>query len=136
MDVLKLGASLLAQKLGSNASEDAVQSALSGLIGNGDKVDIAGMLGAAQGDSGLAGIAQSWLGDGENSPISAEQVKQMVGGEKLSQAAAQLGTDENSLLSGLQSALPDMVDKGSSGGSLLDSLGGVGGLADAAKKLL
>ena len=47
----------------------------------------------------------------------------------MADAASQLGTDEGSLLDGLKDALPQMVDKASSGGSLLDSVGGLGGLA-------
>lgn len=137
MDILKIGAGLLAQKLGGGAAQDegAVQSALAGALGDGEGMDIAGMLGGLQGGN-LAEIAGSWLGDGENQAVSADQVKEMVGSDKISQLAQQLGQDEGSVLSGLQEALPQMVDQGSSGGGLLDSLGGLGGVANLAKGLL
>jgi len=139
MDILKLGASLLTQKLGAGAGEaadeNAVQSALAGALGGGEGLDIAGMLGGLQG-GGLAEIAGSWLGDGENQAVSADQVREMVGSDKIGQLAQQLGQDEGSVLSGLQEALPQMVDQGSSGGSLLDSVGGLGGVANLAKGLL
>ena len=112
-----------------------VGAALNGLIGQGDKMDIGSLVSGFK-DKGMGDVAESWLGDGENAPVSAEQLKDVLGAEKIAQAASQLGTDEGSLLSGLQEALPQMVDKGSSGGSLLDSLGGVGGLAGMAKKFL
>ena len=54
---------------------------------------------------------------------------------KISQAAAELGTDEGSLLNGLSQALPQMIDKSSSGGSLLDAVGGLDGALNMAKKL-
>jgi len=62
-------------------------------------------------------------------PVSAEQLKEVIGGEKIAAAASQLGTDEGSLLGSLQDAVPQLVDKASSGGSLLGSLGGIGGIA-------
>ena len=98
-------------------------------------MDVAGLLGNLK-ENGLGDVAESWLGDGENQSISADQLKSAIGSEDLTQAAAQLGTDENSLLGGLQAALPQLVDKASSGGSLLDSLGGLGGLGGMAKKFL
>ena len=54
---------------------------------------------------------------------------------KIAAAATELGTDEGSLLSSLSQALPQMVNNASSGGSLLDSIGGLGGAMNMAKKL-
>ena len=136
MDIMKLGTQLLMSKLG-NAGVDsnAVQTALGSLLGNGDSPDIAGLLSSLQ-SNGMGDIAKSWLGDGSNEAISAEQVKNVVDGSKLSQLASVLGTDESSVLSGLQDAMPQMVDNASSGGSLLDSIGGLSGAAKLAKGLL
>lgn len=130
---MKLAQGMLAQKLGGNS--DAVGDALNGLLGQGNTMDLGSLVSGFK-DKGMGDVAESWLGDGENAPVSAQQLKEVLGGEKIAQAASQLGTDEGSLLSGLQDALPQMVDKASSGGSLLDSLGGVGGLASMAKKFL
>ena len=77
----------------------------------------------------MGDIAESWLGDGDNADISPDQLKEVLGSEKITEAAAELGTDEDSLLAGLKDALPGLVDKSSSGGSLLDAAGGLGGLA-------
>ncbi len=136
MDIMKLGTQLLMSKLG-NAGVDsnAVQTALGSLLGNGDSPDIAGLLSSLQ-SNGMGDIAKSWLGDGSNEAISAEQVKNVVDESKLSQLASVLGTDESSVLSGLQDAMPQMVDNASSGGSLLDSIGGLSGAAKLAKGLL
>jgi len=132
MDIMNLAKGMLANKLGGNS--DALTGALDGLLGDGDKMDIGSLVSGLQ-SKGLGDVASSWLGDGANADISADQLKDVLGGEKVAVAAAQLGTDEGSLLSGLQGALPQLVDKASSGGSLLDSIG-VGGLAGMAKKFL
>jgi uncharacterized protein YidB (DUF937 family) len=135
MDIMKIGTQLLLSKIGGNADAGAVQSALGGLLGQGDSPDIGSLVSGLQ-SGGLGDIAKSWLGDGDNAPISADQLKGVVDSNKLSQLASMLNTDEGTVLSGLQEAVPQMVDKGSSGGSLLDSLGGLSGAANLAKGLL
>jgi len=136
MDIMKLGTQLLMSKLGTSGTDsNAVQAALGSLLGKGDGLDLAGLIGNLQ-SGGLGDIAQSWLGDGANASISADQINNVVDSNKLSQLASVLGTDEGSVLSGLQDAMPQMVDNASSGGSLLDSLGGLDGAAKLAKNLL
>lgn len=136
MDIAQMGAELLKNQLGGSGgqSNDMIAGVLQKLIGNGDQLDIAGMVAALQGGD-LASIAASWLGDGANESISPDQVRQVMGDAKISEAATELGTDENSLLSGLSQALPQMIDKSSSGGSLLDAVGGIDGALNMAKKL-
>ncbi len=133
MDIMKLATGMLAGKLGGNNA--ALGGVLNSLLGSGDKADIGSLLSGLQ-EKGLGDVASSWLGDGENQEISADQLKDVLGEEKVSQAAAELGTDEGSLLESLREALPQMVDQSSSGGSLLDSVGGLGGVANMAKKFL
>lgn len=132
MDIKNIASGLLAEKLGVNSAQ--VGGIMDKLIGNGDKMDVAGLVGSLK-EKGLGDVAESWLGDGANQDISAEQLKETLGADQIAQAAQQLGTDEGSFLGGLQAALPQLVDKASSGGSLLDSLGGLGGVAGMAKKL-
>lgn len=133
MDIMKLGTQLLMSKIGNNqADPGAVQNMLGSLLGAGDSLDITGLLGNLQ-SGGMGDIVQSWLGDGDNAPISADQVKNVVDESKLSQLASMLQTDEKSVLSGLQDAVPQMVDNASSGGNLLESIGGISGTANLAK---
>ena len=136
MDILQMGTELLKNNLGGqgNQNTDAISAVLQKLIGSGDQLDMAGMLAAMQ-SGGLASVVASWLGDGGNAAVSDSQVRDVIGSDKISEAAAQLGTDENSLLAGLTQALPEMVDRSSSGGSLLDAIGGLDGAMDMAKKL-
>ena len=136
MDILQMGAELLKNSMGGEGDQntEAVSGVLQKLIGSGDQFDLAGMVSAMQ-SGGLASIASSWLGDGSNEAVSESQVRDAIGGDKIAEAAAQLGTDENTLLSSLSEALPQIVDRSSSGGSLLDAVGGLGGAMDMVKKL-
>lgn len=128
MEIMDIATKMLGDKLGGGGNPDLLKGALGKLIGGGDELDLAGLVGGLK-DKGLGDIADSWLGDGDNAGISADQVKDVIGGEKIQEAATQLGTDEGSLLDSLKVLIPQMVDKSSKGGSLLDSLGGLDGIA-------
>jgi len=133
MDLMNIAKGMLAQKLGGDNA--AIGGVLNSLIGGGNSADIGGLVNGLK-EKGLGDVAESWLGDGENKEVSADQLKEVLGAEKVEAAAAELGTDEGSLLASLKDALPQMVDQGSAGGSLLDKVGGIGGLAGMAKKFL
>ena len=137
MDIMKLGTQLLMSKLGGNADSDSITSTLGSLLSGGDSNSggLGGIISAMQ-EKGLGSIVESWLGDGDNEEISSDQVRDVVGSDKIAAMAAKLGSDEDSLLSGLKEALPQVVDKSSSGGSLLDSIGGLSGAMNMAKKFL
>jgi len=139
MDMMKLATQLLASKLGGNAggNSDLVSSVIGKLLGGsgGQGIDLGSLVGNLQ-SGGLGKIAESWLGDGDNEHISRSQIEGMLGSEKIAEAAQELGADQNDLLRGLQDMIPQVVDKSSSGGSLLDSVGGLGGLASMASKFL
>ncbi len=139
MDLMKLGTELLMSQLtnsGSNASEDGVAGALTSLLGGSDgNLDLAGLVTKFMGNSDLSGLVSSWLGDGANEPIAADQVKQVFDTNVLSEFASKLGLDNDSAAETIANTLPDMVDKSSSGGSLLDAVGGIEGAMNIAKKL-
>lgn len=136
-NLLKIGAQAFMSKSGggNQLSLENVAGALSGLLGDGKGgLDLSGLLSHLDG-AGLAGLAQSWLGDGANSNISASQITQIFSQDKLSNFASQLGLGQEQAVTGLEGAIPAIVDNASSGGELLDSLGGASGLMDMAKGL-
>ena len=139
MDIMDLATKALASKLGgsNNASNDMISSVIGSLMGGsgGKGIDL-GSLVSNLNSSGLGDLASSWLGDGDNADISSSQLESLLGSDKIQQAASQLGTSQSDLLSGLQDMIPQVVDKSSSGGSLLDSVGGLSGLAGMASKFL
>jgi uncharacterized protein YidB (DUF937 family) len=129
MDLMQLGTQLLASKMGSGANSNVITSALGGLMADKDgQANLGGLIGAMQ-VKGLGSVAESWLGDGKNEEISADQVRDVVGKDKVAAMASELDTDENSLLDSLKEVLPQIIDKSSSGGSLLDNAGGLLGMA-------
>ena len=141
MDLLKMGAQLFIE---SNKSGDAgsgldigdLTTAFSDLTGgSGSKGFDLGSLLSEMDSGGLGAVAQSWLGDGANDSISPSQITDMFGTDKISEFASKLGLSDEEAAGGLSDALPQIVDKASSGGSLLDSLGGVSGAIGLAGKL-
>ena len=138
MDIMQIGAQLLQSKLGSNVQTGDIASALSGLLG-GDNFNIGSLISKMQGNGGLASMAASWLGDGANSAISGSQVMDIFGKDKVSEFASKLNIDEGTASNGLADMLPQLIDKASSGGSLLESamgsMGGAGDLMGMAGKL-
>ena len=145
MDLMKLGTQLILSKLGGSASEGGIASALASLLGGGNSdkdssgggLDLGSLVGNMMGkEGGLESIVSSWLGDGDNEAVSGSQIKDILGGDKVAEFANQVGVDEDTAAESLAEAVPQMVDKGSSGGSLLDAVGGIGGAINLAKKLL
>ena len=136
MDILKMGAEMLMQKLGSSVDLDTMTSALSGLLGDGEGgVDLAGLASKMMSSGDLSSMVTSWLGDGDNKSISANSLMSLLGENRIADFAGKVGVDTSTAASGLSDVLPTMIDKASSGGSLLDSVGGADSLLGMAKKL-
>jgi uncharacterized protein YidB (DUF937 family) len=142
MSLLKTGAQMFIDSkrsgdAGSGLDIGSVTAALSGLTGRGgggEGFDLGGLV-SMMSSGGLGDMAKSWLGDGGNDEITPSQITDMFGADKIASFASQMGISNEEAAGGLSDALPHMVDKGSSGGSLLDSLGGVSGAIDMAGKL-
>lgn len=142
IELLKMGAATFINSdksgnAGSGLDMGTLISAFSGLAGGGGSntgVDL-GSLMSKMDTGGLGAVAKSWLGDGNNESISPDQVTTMFGADKISEFASTLGVSKEEAAGGLSDALPQMVDKASSGGSLLDSLGGISGALGMAGKL-
>jgi uncharacterized protein YidB (DUF937 family) len=138
--LLKIGAQAF---INSNKSGEAgsgldignLGGALSGLLGGGQSGLDLGLLISKFSSAGLGNLVNSWLGDGANESISANQITEMFGSNKISEFASKLGLSQDEAAGGLSDALPQLVDKASSGGSLLDSIGGLSGVLGAAGKL-
>ncbi|MFZ4763998.1 MAG: YidB family protein [Roseimicrobium sp.] len=62
-------------------------------------------------DRGFGNLIASWVSTGQNLPISAEQILQVLGQANVQQVATQAGTDANTAASGLASVLPGLIDK-------------------------
>ena len=142
-DLLRMGGELI-----QNNSDDAttgldigdIANALGGLLGNSEGGLDLGSLVSSLSQNGLGEIVGSWLGEGENASISLDQVKDLLGSDKISEFASQLGLSEESAAGALADALPKVVDQATSGedsmiGDLLAQVGGVSGAMDMMGKM-
>jgi uncharacterized protein YidB (DUF937 family) len=137
MDLMELGTQLLSDQLSGKVDTNNATNALSSLLGDGQGgVDLAGIVSKMASNGDLGNIVNSWLGDGANSAISAESLLGLLGENQMADFASNLRTDSGSEATTLSEILPQMIDKSSSGGSLLDAAGGLDGLLGAAKSFL
>jgi uncharacterized protein YidB (DUF937 family) len=60
--------------------------------------------------AGISDIFDSWVGKGENKPISAEQLKQVADPENLQKIAAEAGISVDEAAEELSKAIPDVVN--------------------------
>jgi len=70
---------------------------------------------------GLGHIMSSWIGNGPNLPVSANQLQNVLHGGALQQAAQQAGMDSSQFTSTMSTLLPHLVDKVSPNGQLPDA---------------
>ncbi len=62
-------------------------------------------------DKGLGGVVSSWVGTGENLPISAEQLTSVLGQSNLQEMAQKVGLPVDGLTEKLTSLLPQVVNQ-------------------------
>jgi uncharacterized protein YidB (DUF937 family) len=60
---------------------------------------------------GLADVVNSWVGTGQNQPISSEQVHSVLGSDTVQQFAEKAGVSTETATSSLSQLLPLLVDK-------------------------
>lgn len=60
---------------------------------------------------GLGEVVQSWVGTGQNLPISAEQIQSVLGNEHVAELAGKLGIDPQQAAQHLSNYLPQLIDK-------------------------
>lgn len=61
--------------------------------------------------AGLDHLMKSWVGTGQNLPITPQQLTQVLGDDKLQKFAAGLGADPEKVKQLLAQHLPEVVDK-------------------------
>ena len=74
---------------------------------------------------GLAEQAASWVGKGENMPVSAEQISSVLGSGAIAEMAAKFGIDPATLSAQIAQHLPTVVDKMTPNGEVEAESGGL-----------
>ena len=101
---------------GTQGGSPLIQMALQMLQQNGG---IEGLLAKFQ-QAGMGQQAQSWIGTGQNMPVSPDALSQIFGQGQLGQIAQQLGMSHQQAADGLAQALPHVVDQMTPGGEIPD----------------
>ncbi|HEY1148055.1 MAG TPA: YidB family protein [Pseudoduganella sp.] len=120
---------LAGQVLGQLSGEgnQGVYEALGGMLTNPQTGGLQGLVEAFQ-QGGLGHLVQSWVGTGENLPISAEQLQAVLGSERLQAIAASIGLDPQQVAAQLAQLLPQVVDRLTPNGAIPDSRGALDSL--------
>jgi uncharacterized protein YidB (DUF937 family) len=69
-------------------------------------------------NNGLGGLVNSWISTGQNQPINATQIEQVLGSSQVQALAQKLGIDPNQASSLLSQMLPNVIDKLSPNGAV------------------
>lgn len=87
-----------------------LQAALSLIANNGQTGGLQGLMERFQ-EAGLGNVINSWIGNGENVPVTAEQMEQVLGEGHLQQISEETGLPEHDVADRLSDMLPDLIDK-------------------------
>jgi uncharacterized protein YidB (DUF937 family) len=77
--------------------------------------DLPGLVAALE-KGGLGPQVQSWLGNGQNMPITADQLKAVLGNTEIQSFARQMGLPVDQVLQLVAQYLPEIVNKASPNG--------------------
>ncbi len=132
-----LATQVLMSKIERANNSDNAAAALDKLSGSSKGFDLAEIVSEFQGAGGdVARKAKSWLADGPNEPLSASQVQDAVGSNRVAGFAKKLGMDRNEASEKLAKILPELIDKSSQGGYLINSVGKKSFLAGLTSRFL
>ena len=144
-DLLKMGASAIqgnSDDATTGLDADAITGALGSLLGGGADggLDLSSIVSGMTKGGGLSDVVGSWLGNGENMPISMDSITDLLGSDKISEFASSLGLSEESAKGALADALPNVIDQATSGGdsilnTMLDQVGGAEGAMNMLGKM-
>lgn len=96
---------------------EAAASALPGIIERVLPGGLQGLLMKLQ-QSGMGAQVNSWLGRGPNDPITAEDIRKVLGDQHVQEIAQKLGVPADQVAALLSKLLPEAVDKASPEGTL------------------
>ena len=123
--------SSVGKQLGGGGQNSLMEQALA-VINNPETGGLQGLIEKFQ-KGGLGEIVSSWIGTGANQPVSADQIVDALGSEKIKELASLSGIPENQVSDSLASLLPRIVDQLTpngqvpEGNALAESIGALAG---------
>ncbi|RTL30388.1 MAG: DUF937 domain-containing protein [Burkholderiales bacterium] len=94
---------------GTGQQPGGLLEAVTGLLNNPQTGGLQGLIQAFE-QQGLGHVIGSWIGTGQNLPISADQLQAVLGNEQLQAMAQKLGLSTQDIASHLSQLLPQVVD--------------------------
>lgn len=116
MGLLDAAMGMLNSASGSDQSQDGdiksklIQAVISMIASKAQDGGLQNLMSSFQ-NAGLGDIINSWVGNGENLPISADQIMKALGGGQLGQLAQSAGVTEGQAASGLADLLPGLINQ-------------------------
>lgn len=109
--------------------QGGLTSVITGLLDNNSELGgIQGLM-AKFDQAGLGELIQSWIGNGENLPISGEQMSRVLGSDVVKNIASQLGMDPEQASGQLAQLLPGLINQFTPQGNVpAEGLGNAGDL--------
>jgi uncharacterized protein YidB (DUF937 family) len=100
---------------GGGGGQSALLNIVLGMVANqaGGNHGAGGGLGDLMGkfqQGGLGDVAASWVGSGQNMPVSADQLSNVFGSDMLGQIASQLGVSHGDAAGQLSQMLPEVIN--------------------------
>jgi uncharacterized protein YidB (DUF937 family) len=133
MNLMEMAANMLGKKLGIDP-QTAIEG-LSGLFGGADGgLDLDRIMALVQ-QGGLGDVLAGLLGNGGSLSIDAAAVTDSLGADEVAAAAQTMGVSSDALAGGLSDIIPRLIEQVSGSDGPLDSIGGLAGVSDIAKKL-
>lgn len=97
--------------LGGLGGLGALLPVIVGMLGNDSQHGGLGGLLEKFNQAGMGDAAKSWVGHGDNAPISGDQLGQVLGGDMMGDIAAKLGLSHGDAAGQLANVLPGLIDK-------------------------
>ncbi len=116
---LKIGMAQTFGQAGEARDGDSLSGLLSQILAKTDLGSASGLLAKLE-EAGLGSVVSSWLGNGQNLSINADQLRAALGNEKVQQIANAIGLPTDKILSVLAEHLPGAIDKMSPNGTLAE----------------
>ena len=97
--------------IGMVASNPQLMQVVTGMLSNdGGHGGLGGLMAKFQ-QAGLGDAASSWVGHGENTPVSGDQLTNVLGADTMAGLAEKLGVSQGDAAGQLSSILPGLIDK-------------------------
>jgi uncharacterized protein YidB (DUF937 family) len=106
-DDLKKG--VMEQFLSGGEQHSKLMDLATGLITNRESDGLAGLTQLFQ-NKGLGNAISSWIGTGQNQPVTGDQIKNVLGSEQIHLFAQKLGLSSEDISKGIASVLPQIID--------------------------